>query len=399
MTRGRLIVIEGIERCGKSTLSREVAARLRAAGIDVVHTNEPGATPLGAILRREALSTRHDAVTEALLFAADRAEHCETVILPALERGAVVLCDRFEASSIAYQGAWRGLGEDLIRSISRFASKGLEADLTVWLKLDPLTAASRRLHSDDALDEIASRTEVAQVLHESFSKQSSESVTPWWILDATKQATTLADEVTTGIISWVTGGPTPVTASASSVTPGRLLLVTGPSGSGKNTVVDRLRRGRTDIWYSVSATTRPPREGEIDGVDYNFVSNETFDHLVGSNGLLEWAEYAGHRYGTPSAPVLERLARGEHVVCIIELDGAEQVKAALPEARLVFIVPPTWDELVARLGSRGTENTDAVNKRLDIARHEMEIGPKLADHVVTNSEVHIAAAELAALLR
>lgn len=197
---GLFVVFEGIERSGKSTLSRAVYSALQSRGFDVVSTREPGATALGTLLRQEALSTAHDAVTEALLFAADRASHTHEILRPALDAGSIVLCDRFEASSIAYQGSWRGLGEETIRELSRFASSGLHADITIWLDVDPEISEGRRSVAPDKMDEETSKSSVGSVLAESFSRQHQQSIITgsgdsWWRLDAAAPAAELVDLV------------------------------------------------------------------------------------------------------------------------------------------------------------------------------------------------------------
>ncbi|MGH8939604.1 MAG: guanylate kinase, partial [Actinomycetes bacterium] len=135
----------------------------------------------------------------------------------------------------------------------------------------------------------------------------------------------------------------------------RLTVLSGPSGVGKSTVVRELRNHHPELWLSVSATTRFPRPGEVDGVHYHFVGEDKFDKLVADGGLLEWAQFAGHRYGTPRQPVVDRLEAGVPVLLEIELQGARQVRRTMPDALLVFLTPPTWDELVRRLTGRGTE--------------------------------------------
>jgi guanylate kinase len=176
-----------------------------------------------------------------------------------------------------------------------------------------------------------------------------------------------------------------------------LTVLSGPSGVGKSTVVRELRKKDTALWVSVSATTRFPRPGEVEGVHYHFVSDQRFDELVASGGLLEWAEFAGHRYGTPREPVLERLAAGVPVLLEIELHGARQVRAAMSEAQLVFLAPPSWDELVRRLTGRGTEPQEVVDRRLATARDEMAAESEF-DVVLVNTSVQEVVARLLALM-
>jgi guanylate kinase len=178
---------------------------------------------------------------------------------------------------------------------------------------------------------------------------------------------------------------------------GRLVVLTGPSGVGKGTVVTHLRRMRPDLWVSVSATTRAPRSGEVDGVDYLFWPLERFAATVREGGFLEWAEFAGHRYGTPREPVAERLRSGQPVLLEIELQGARQVRAAMPEAVTVFLAPPSWADLESRLRGRGTEDDAAIGRRLARAREELSAAGEF-DAVVVNDDVVRAAAELVDLL-
>jgi len=177
----------------------------------------------------------------------------------------------------------------------------------------------------------------------------------------------------------------------------QLTVLSGPSGVGKSTVVRELREHHSEVWLSVSATTRFPRPGEVDGVHYHFVSDERFDELVAENGLLEWAEFAGHRYGTPRAPVLQHLAAGVPVLLEIELQGARQVRAAMPDAQLVFLAPPSWDELVRRLTRRGTEPQDVIDERLATAREEMAAETEF-DVTLVNSSVQDVVDRLIALM-
>lgn len=150
----------------------------------------------------------------------------------------------------------------------------------------------------------------------------------------------------------------------------RLTVLSGPSGVGKSTVVAHMRKQHPEVWLSVSATTRHPRPGEQNGVQYHFVDNDEFDKLIANGELLEWAVFAGNRYGTPRSAVLEKLERGEPVLLEIDLQGARQVRESMPEAQLVFLAPPSWDELVRRLTGRGTESQDVIAKRLEAAKVE-----------------------------
>ena len=175
-----------------------------------------------------------------------------------------------------------------------------------------------------------------------------------------------------------------------------LVVLSGPSGVGKSTVVKALRAEHPEVWLSVSATTRFPRPGETHGVHYRFVSREEFAELVESGGLLEWAEFAGNLYGTPRQPVLDNLAAGRPVVLEIDLQGARQVRALMPGAKLVFLAPPSWDELVRRLTGRGTEDAAVVEKRLAVARDELAAEPEF-DVTLVNTSVPEVVGQLVAL--
>jgi guanylate kinase len=179
--------------------------------------------------------------------------------------------------------------------------------------------------------------------------------------------------------------------------PSRLTVLSGPSGVGKGTVVAAIRERYPHIWVSVSCTTRAPRPGERDGVEYRFVSRDEFGRMVEAGELLEYAEFAGNLYGTPRQPVLDHLAAGTPALLEIELQGARQVRASLAEAFLVFLAPPSWAELERRLVGRGTESPAVIEARLARAAVEMAAEPEF-DAVVVNDDVGHAAAELVGLI-
>ncbi len=151
---------------------------------------------------------------------------------------------------------------------------------------------------------------------------------------------------------------------------GRLVVLSGPGGVGKSSVA-RVLRTRDEFWVSVSATTRQPRTNEVDGFDYYFYTDEEFDRAVKNDLFLEWAAFAGARYGTPRTPVLEARKQGKNVLLEIDIEGAKQVKAKEPEALLVFLQPPSWEELVARLEGRGTDSAERRSARLELAQEEL----------------------------
>lgn len=165
-----------------------------------------------------------------------------------------------------------------------------------------------------------------------------------------------------------------------------LIVVSGPSGVGKSTVVKALKERAGSVWVSVSMTTRAQRDGEVHGREYFFVTREEFEETVRMGEMLEWAEFAGNLYGTPAQPVAERLAEGTDVILEIELQGARQVRARFPQARLVFLKPPSWEVLVDRLTNRGTETLETMTRRLEVAKLELAAEAEF-DVAVVNHEV------------
>ena len=177
----------------------------------------------------------------------------------------------------------------------------------------------------------------------------------------------------------------------------RLTVLSGPSGVGKDSVIEMIRARAPWVWLSVSLTTRRIRETEIDGVHYHFVDRPEFLRLAEAGQLLEWAEFAGNLYGTPRGPVEERLALGNAMLLKIDLQGARQVRLAMPEARLVFLAPPSWDELKRRLIGRGTDDAETIRHRLEHAQEELAAEPEF-DVTIVNHTVEQAADDLLGLL-
>ena len=179
----------------------------------------------------------------------------------------------------------------------------------------------------------------------------------------------------------------------------RVVVLSGPSAVGKSSVVRCLRERIPDLHFSVSATTRSPRPGEVDGVDYAFVTPDRFQQLIDDGELLEWADIHGglHRSGTPAQPVREAARAGRPVLIEVDLAGAQAVKKAMPEAISVFLAPPSWDALESRLVGRGTETPEVMARRLDTARAELAAQDSF-DTVVVNAELESACAELVSLL-
>lgn len=176
---------------------------------------------------------------------------------------------------------------------------------------------------------------------------------------------------------------------------GKLIVVSGPSGVGKSTITNQLK-SNSNFWVSVSATTRQRRTNEIENKDYKFVSDSQFDQMVKNKEFLEWAEFTGAKYGTPAQPVKDALAKGLNVILEIELNGARQVRKNASDAILVFIEPPSWQELENRLINRGTESSESLERRLARAKDELKAAVEF-DYVLVNTQVEQVVAELVSL--
>ncbi len=166
---------------------------------------------------------------------------------------------------------------------------------------------------------------------------------------------------------------------------GTLTVITGPSGVGKGTVVRRLLGLHHRIWLSVSATTRSPRKGEVDGEHYFFMDKKTFLEVSSSGGFLEWAEFAGNCYGTPLNAINKKIEEGRHVLLEIELKGARQVKKSFPNALMIFLSPPSFDELEERIRGRGTDSEESIQKRLSRAKEEIQAANEFDAVIVNNN--------------
>ena len=177
----------------------------------------------------------------------------------------------------------------------------------------------------------------------------------------------------------------------------RLSVITGPSGVGKGTLVSRLLARHPRIWLSVSATTRPPRPGEVEGESYFFLSREHFERQVAAGGFLEWAEFAGNLYGTPREPVERQLAAGRPVLLEIELEGARQVRRSFPAGFQVMLQPPSLEELERRIRGRGTDAEAAIQRRLERALEELAAAAEF-DATLVNGDLELALADLEKLL-
>jgi guanylate kinase len=180
--------------------------------------------------------------------------------------------------------------------------------------------------------------------------------------------------------------------------PARLTVLSGPSAVGKSTVAARLRSQCPWIWQSVSVTTRPPRPGEMNGREYFFVSEREFDAMAGRGELLESAQFAGNRYGTPRAPVQQRLDQGKPALLELDVAGARQVRAAVPGSLLIFMAPPSWEELKRRLIGRNTESPEAISRRLEAARIELAASDEF-DITLVNTSVRDVCDQLVALMQ
>ena len=166
----------------------------------------------------------------------------------------------------------------------------------------------------------------------------------------------------------------------------KLIIITGPSGVGKGTIVKKVLDRHSDIWLSISATTRNPRMGEKDGENYYFLTDEKFIEMIAKKEFLEWAQFAGNYYGTPLSTVNEKIEKGFIVLLEIEVEGAKQIKEKFPEALSIFLLPPSKEELEKRIRNRGTEKEEAINRRLRRANYEIASSDKF-DFVLTNHNV------------
>ena len=178
---------------------------------------------------------------------------------------------------------------------------------------------------------------------------------------------------------------------------GVLIIVSAPSGCGKSTILHRLMEKREKLCFSVSATTRAPRTGEVDGVDYFFITREKFEEMVENGEFLEHAEYVGNCYGTPKAAVDDKLNEGYDVYLDIEVQGAMQIKAQRPETLMIFVMPPSLEELERRLITRGTDSMDVIRGRLQQAQEEFKLQEQF-DFTVVNDEVERAADEISEII-
>lgn len=184
---------------------------------------------------------------------------------------------------------------------------------------------------------------------------------------------------------------------ATSHVPGRLIVLTGPSGAGKGTLLQQLLQQHPELYVSISATTRLPRPGEVDGQHYYFLDRAQFEQMVAAGQFLEWAEFSGNCYGTPRGPVEAQIMAGKTAILEIELEGARQVRASFPEAYRIFILPPSFEELENRLRGRGTETNAVVARRMQRAKEEIAAAGEF-DVQIVNDDLDRAVAELAAVV-
>lgn len=175
--------------------------------------------------------------------------------------------------------------------------------------------------------------------------------------------------------------------------PGKLIVITGPSGVGKGTLVSSLVQRHSQLKVSISATTRQPRPGEIAGIDYYFLSKKDFETAILNQELLEWAEYAGNYYGTPKAQVIEQIEAGNYIILEIELAGARAIAEIFPQARRIFILPPSIEELEQRIRTRGKNSEESIAKRLEIAKGEIAASNEF-DFKIVNQDLETAIANL-----
>lgn len=178
---------------------------------------------------------------------------------------------------------------------------------------------------------------------------------------------------------------------------GTFFIVSGPSGVGKSSVLQKVFERDPALHFSISATTRTPRLGEQDGVQYHFRTRREFEEMIKAGALLEYAEYVGNYYGTPRTPVKEKTEAGVNVLTDIDVQGARQVMEKMPEAVSIFLLPPSIDELKRRLGGRGTDHTDRISKRLAVAAEECA-SAVLYDYIVINDDLERAASEILAIM-
>ena len=179
---------------------------------------------------------------------------------------------------------------------------------------------------------------------------------------------------------------------------GQLIVVSGPSGAGKDTIVNKIVEKNTNIWISISATSRKPREGEKEGINYFFLTKEDFERKIKENYFLEYAEYANNYYGTPKEKIKEKLDKGIDVILVIEIQGAKKIKELVPEALFIFIMPPSEKELLKRLKNRKTENNEKIVERFNIAYKEINEVTKY-NYVVVNDKIEDAVEKVEAIIK